>query len=58
MIASSPSKTTAGKTIFRVLLAISFCHLLNDLVQSLIPAICPLAVAHVSPSACVSSRLE
>lgn len=42
MIASSPSKTTAGKTIFRVLLAISFCHLLNDLVQSLIPAIYPI----------------
>ena len=26
--------------------------------ESLIPAICPLAVAHVSPSACVSCRLE
>lgn len=30
------------KTIFRILLAISFCHLLNDTVQSLLPAIYPL----------------
>src|SRR5256885_9221557 len=36
--ASSDSK----KTIFKVLLAISFCHLLNDTVQSLLPAIYPL----------------
>jgi len=30
------------KTFFKVLLAISFCHLLNDSVQSLLPAIYPL----------------
>jgi len=30
------------KAIFRVLLAISFCHLLNDTLQSLIPAIYPV----------------
>jgi MFS transporter, FSR family, fosmidomycin resistance protein len=30
------------KTFFRVLLAISFCHLLNDTLQSLIPAIYPV----------------
>ena len=30
------------KTVFKVLLAISFCHLLNDTVQSLLPAIYPL----------------
>lgn len=30
------------KAFFRVLLAISFCHLLNDTLQSLIPAIYPL----------------
>src|SRR6202165_4707996 len=30
------------KTVFKVLLAISFCHLLNDTVQSLVPAIYPL----------------
>ena len=32
----------ASKTVFKVLLAISFCHLLNDTVQSLLPAIYPL----------------
>jgi MFS transporter, FSR family, fosmidomycin resistance protein len=31
-----------GRTVFKVLLAISFCHLLNDTVQSLLPAIYPL----------------
>ncbi len=30
------------KTAFRILLAISFCHFLNDMVQSLLPAIYPL----------------
>ena len=30
------------RTAFTVLLAISFCHLLNDMVQSLVPAIYPL----------------
>jgi MFS transporter, FSR family, fosmidomycin resistance protein len=33
---------TRAKTVFKVLLAISFCHLLNDTVQSLLPAIYPL----------------
>lgn len=33
---------SAGKTVFKILLAISFCHLLNDTVQSLLPAIYPL----------------
>ncbi|HKW63120.1 MAG TPA: MFS transporter [Candidatus Acidoferrum sp.] len=33
---------TAAKAIFPVLLTISFCHLLNDTVQSLIPAVYPL----------------
>src|SRR5215472_3585339 len=32
----------ASKAIFPVLLSISFCHLLNDTVQSLIPAVYPL----------------
>jgi len=31
-----------SRTVFKVLLAISFCHLLNDTVQSLLPAIYPL----------------
>src|SRR5215469_18013562 len=33
---------TAEKTVLPVLLAISFCHLLNDTIQSLMPAIYPL----------------
>ncbi len=40
---SAERVTDAGaKTVFEVLLAISFCHLLNDTVQSLLPAIYPL----------------
>ncbi len=31
----------AGHTVFAVLLSISFCHLLNDMMQSLLPAIYP-----------------
>jgi FSR family fosmidomycin resistance protein-like MFS transporter len=30
------------KTLFTVLLGVSFCHLLNDMIQSLIPAIYPI----------------
>jgi len=32
----------AQRTVFPVLLAVSFCHLLNDLIQSLLPAIYPI----------------
>jgi FSR family fosmidomycin resistance protein-like MFS transporter len=35
-------QTTAEKTVMTVLLAISFSHLLNDTIQSLIPSIYPL----------------
>jgi FSR family fosmidomycin resistance protein-like MFS transporter len=35
-------KFSHGKTVFPVLLAISFSHMLNDTMQSLIPAIYPL----------------
>jgi len=35
-------KETGAKVVFTVLGAISFCHLLNDMVQSLIPAIYPI----------------
>ena len=35
-------KSAAGNTVFPVLAAISFSHLLNDTIQSLIPAIYPL----------------
>jgi len=34
--------TQASKSLFRVLVAISFCHLLNDMVQSLLPSIYPI----------------
>ena len=33
---------TGGKTVFKIHVAISICHLLNDTVQSLIPAIYPI----------------
>lgn len=36
---------TAGKAMFGVLAAISFCHALNDMVQSLIPSIYPILKA-------------
>jgi FSR family fosmidomycin resistance protein-like MFS transporter len=41
--ASAPvSEISAEKTAFRILAAISFCHLLNDLMQSVIPAVYPI----------------
>jgi FSR family fosmidomycin resistance protein-like MFS transporter len=36
------TKKVAEKTVFSVLLALSFSHLINDTIQSLIPAIYPL----------------
>jgi FSR family fosmidomycin resistance protein-like MFS transporter len=33
---------TGVKTVFKILLSISLCHLLNDTIQSLLPAIYPL----------------
>ena len=41
-IAAAHAETTAAKVALRILLAISFCHFLNDMVQSLIPAIYPI----------------
>ncbi len=35
-------ETRAAGTVFRVLAAISFCHLLNDSLQSVIPAVYPI----------------
>ena len=32
----------AGRTAVTILAAISFCHLLNDMMQSLLPALCPM----------------
>ncbi len=39
--ALSPAQA-AGRTTFSVLIAISFCHLLNDMMQSLLPALYPM----------------
>jgi FSR family fosmidomycin resistance protein-like MFS transporter len=41
-LVSDGAGDVGSKTVFKVLLAISFCHLLNDTVQSLLPAIYPL----------------
>jgi FSR family fosmidomycin resistance protein-like MFS transporter len=41
-IRGAASADTGEKTVFKILLTISFCHLLNDTVQSLIPAIYPM----------------
>lgn len=37
----SPSATATG-TAFAVILSLSFCHLLNDMMQSLVPALYPI----------------
>jgi FSR family fosmidomycin resistance protein-like MFS transporter len=42
MTDTSSSKTLAEKTVFPILFALSFSHLLNDTIQSLIPAIYPV----------------
>jgi MFS transporter, FSR family, fosmidomycin resistance protein len=44
---TNPDATAAQekKTLFRVLTAVSFCHLLNDMVQSLVPSIYPILKA-------------
>ena len=34
-------QAAGGETAFGVILAISFCHLLNDMMQALLPAIYP-----------------
>src|SRR6516225_2014532 len=44
LTAAAPSRLTES-TAFRVLAAISFCHLLNDLMQSVIPAVYPILKA-------------
>ena len=43
-VLSSSTERTVGQaegTVFAVIIAISFCHLLNDMMQSLLPAIYP-----------------
>jgi len=39
---SSRAATQAINTTFSVILALSFCHLLNDMMQSLVPALYPI----------------
>jgi len=43
-VAQTP-KVTTGKVVLTILGSISFCHFLNDLMQSLIPAVYPLLKA-------------
>ena len=40
--AATQTKNLAEETIFSILLTISYSHLLNDTIQSLIPSIYPL----------------
>jgi FSR family fosmidomycin resistance protein-like MFS transporter len=42
LIEAPAVKAGADKTLFNILLAISFCHLLNDTIQSVLPAIYPV----------------
>ncbi|WP_043829014.1 MFS transporter [Muricoccus aerilatus] len=46
--ATAPGNTggSAGGTAFTVLLSLSFCHLLNDMIQSLVPALYPILKAN------------
>src|SRR5690242_20963772 len=41
-VTAESSHRASDRILYPVLLAISFCHLLNDMVQSLIPAIYPI----------------
>ena len=41
-VQTTPVKDEGQKTVFPILIAASFCHFLNDMVQSLLPAIYPL----------------
>src|SRR5690242_3144707 len=45
LTAATHPQAAVERTAFRVLAAISFCHLLNDMVQSLIPALYPVLKA-------------
>jgi FSR family fosmidomycin resistance protein-like MFS transporter len=47
---SASTKIETDTTVFGVIVAISFCHLLNDMMQSLLPAIYPNLKAELSLS--------
>ena len=40
--ASPDGRRGLGRTVFPVLAAVSFCHFLNDALQSVIPAVYPI----------------
>ncbi|MEO6982873.1 MAG: MFS transporter [Edaphobacter sp.] len=42
IVSGAPAKPLEEGTLFRVLTAVSFCHFLNDVVQSLLPSIYPI----------------
>jgi len=41
-VIDAPPPMSAGEAVFPVLISLGFCHLLNDLMQSLIPALYPM----------------
>src|SRR3954466_3060432 len=44
--ASPPAAASVEQTVVPIILALSFCHLLNDTIQSLLPAIYPMLKEH------------
>jgi len=42
ILAGNPQQRAEQGTLFRILTAVSFCHLLNDMVQSMLPSIYPI----------------
>ena len=40
--ATPAASASANSTTFAVILSLSFCHLLNDMMQSLVPALYPI----------------
>jgi FSR family fosmidomycin resistance protein-like MFS transporter len=42
LASASASSASANSTTFAIILSLSFCHLLNDLMQSLVPALYPI----------------
>lgn len=45
--ATAPAPLTAQATTFPILVSLGFCHLLNDLMQSLLPALYPMLKAEL-----------
>lgn len=50
MSSSSAQAPAPSSTVLPIILALSFCHMLNDLMQSLIPAIYPILKANLALS--------